>query len=134
VRVAATAGVSWLPSFELTVDQAVGVALPALGIPSLDVGRVTLSARALPSQEGQGRWGFHGGLSVSVPLGARLALIGEGRYLYFQEQTLEWGRAQSTIPLPAAQEAIVREIESRLDAVEFNPTFFHVSVGLGIRF
>ena len=136
VRVAVSAGLSWLPGVRFTLDQAIGVRVTGLGgspIP-LDLAQVGLTAEALPSEEGQGRLGGHAGLSLGFPLGRRLSLVAEGRYFRFQEQTLHWSRSQTTAVLPAIQENLVREIESRLEPVAFNPTFFHASVGLALRF
>jgi len=135
-RVAASAGVSWLPAFRFAVTQAIGLGLPGLsgGRVSLEVARVGLRAEALPSGRGQGRLGGNGGLTIDVPIGPRVAMVAEGRYFFFQKQTLDWGRAQSDLPLPAVQENLVRQIESRLEPVVFNPTFFHASLGLSLRF
>ena len=134
-RVAASAGASYLPSFRFVVDQAIGVGLPILGTRlSFDVARVGLTAEALPSERGQGRWGVNGGIAVGLPVGPRLAVVAEGRYFRFQKQTLQWGRAQGTGVLPAIQENIVRQVEAKLEPVVFNPTFFHTSLGLSVRF
>jgi hypothetical protein len=135
-RMAASAGASYLPSFRFVVDQAIGVGLPGLiGTRlALDVARVGLTAEALPSERGQGRWGVNGGIAVGVPVGPRLAVVAEGRYFRFQKQTLQWGRARSVGVLPAIQENIVRQVEAKLEPVVFNPTFFHSSLGLSVRF
>jgi hypothetical protein len=135
-RVSVSAGASWLPGFRFAVDQGIGVGLPTLSGSrlSLDVARVTLRAEALPSERGQGRLGGNVGLTVEVPLGRRAALVLDTRYFHFQEQTLQWGRAEATSRFPALEESLVRQIESRLEPVVFNPAFFHASLGLGLRF
>ena len=135
-RLAVSGGLSWLPSFRFTVDQAVGVALPGLGggRTGFDVARVGLTAEALPSEQGQGRLGGNAGLSIGVPLGRHVALAIEGRYFRFQKQTLQWGRAETSGALPAIPESLLRQLESKLDPVVFNPTFFHTSLGLAFRF
>lgn len=135
-RVAVSAGASWLPGFRFVVDEAIGIGLPGLSGSriSLDVARVALRAEALPSERGQGRLGGNAGIGVEVPMGAHAALLVDGRYFRFQKQTLHWGRAETSGPLPAIQESLVRQIESRLEPVVFNPTFFHASLGLALRF
>jgi hypothetical protein len=135
-RVSASAGASYLPSFRFVVEQAIGVGLPGIvGTRlALDIARVGLAAEALPSERGQGRWGVNGGIAVGVPVGPRLSVVAEGRYFRFQKQTLQWGRAQSAGVLPAIQENIVRQVEAKLEPVVFNPTFFHTSLGLSVRF
>ena len=135
-RVAVSAGVSWLPAFRLLVNQAIGIGLPSLrgSRLALDVAQVALTAEALPSERGQGRLGGNAALSIGVPLGRRATLVLDGRYFRFQAQTLQWGRAQTSGVLPAVQESLVRQVESRLQPVVFNPTFFHTSLGLAIGF
>lgn len=132
-RLAVSGGLSWLPSFRFTVDQAVGVALPG-GRTGFDVARVGLTAEALPSEQGQGRLGGNAGLSIGVPLGRHVALAIEGRYFRFQKQTLQWGRAETSGALPAIPESLLRQLESKLEPVVFSPTFFHTSLGLAFRF
>jgi hypothetical protein len=135
-RVAVSAGLSYLPAFRFVVEQSIGVGLPAfLGTRlAFDVAQVGLAAEALPTESGQGRWGVNGGAAVAIPVGRRLAVVAEGRYFYFQKQTLQWGRAQGTGVLPAIEESIVRQVEARLEPVVFNPRFFHTSLGLSVRF
>jgi len=60
--------------------------------------------------------------------------VAEGRYFRFQKQTLQWGRAETAGVLPAIPEDLVRQIESRLEPVVFNPAFFHASLGVAVRF
>jgi len=135
-RVAVSAGASWLPGFRLVVSQAIGIGLPGLtgSRLALDVAQVGLTAEALPSERGQGRFGGNAALSIGVPLGGRVTLVLDGRYFRFQKQTLQWGRAQTSSALPAVQESLVRQVESRLEPVVFNPTFFHTSLGLALGF
>jgi hypothetical protein len=135
-RVSASAGVSWLPGFRFVVNQSIGLGLPGLvgSRLALDVAQVGLTAEALPSERGQGRLGANAGASIGVPLGRRLRLVLDGRYFLFQKQTLHWGRAQSSGVLPPVQESLVRQVEAKLQPVVFNPTFFHASLGLALRF
>jgi len=134
VRMAVSGGASWLPELEIAVNQAIGANLSGLGRSvSIDVARVALRAEALPSESGQGRWGGNVGLAVALRAG-RAALLAEGRYFRFQKQTLQWGRAETTGALPAIPEDLLRQIESRLEPVVFNPAFFHTSLGLSLRF
>ena len=136
VRVSVSAGPSWLPAFRFVASEGIGVGLgaAAAGRATLDVGRVVLSAEAQPRQSGQGRFGGNAGISIDYALGGRAALRADARYFRFQEQTLVWGRATTTGPLPAIEEALVAQIETRLPPVVFNPSFFHASAGLAVRF
>ena len=133
-RVSVSGGLSWLPELEFVVNQTIGASLSGLGRNlSLDVAQVALRAQALPRESGQGRWGGNGGLALEVRAG-HAVFVAEGRYFRFQKQTLQWGRAQTTGVLPAIPEDLVRQIESRLEPVVFNPAFFHASLGLALRF
>ena len=136
LRVAASAGPSWLPAFRFVVNEGIGVGLPGLGASrlGLDVGQVTLSAEALPTDTGQGRFGVNAGMTADWPIGRRASVRVDGRYFRFQKQTLQWGRATTTGALPAIEEDLVRQVESRLEPVVFNPTFFHASAGVALRF
>jgi hypothetical protein len=134
VRVSVSGGASWLPEFQFVVNQAIGANLSGLGRNiSLDVARIALQAQALPSASGQGRWGGNGGLALGVRAG-RAVFVAEGRYFRFQKQTLQWGQPETAGVLPAIPEELVRQIESRLEPVVFNPAFFHASLGVAVRF
>jgi len=135
-RFSASAGVSWLPAFRFTVDQTIGLGLPVFNGTrlALDVGRAGVRAEALPSEEGQGRFGGNVGVSVSIPVAKHLAVVAEGRAFRFQKQTLHWGAGATSGPLSAIEQDLVDQIESRLPDVAFNPAFFHASAGLALRF
>jgi hypothetical protein len=134
VRVSVSGGASWLPEFQFVVNQAIGANLSGLGRNiSLDVARIALQAQALPSASGQGRWGGNGGLALGVRAG-HAVFVAEGRYFRFQKQTLQWGQPETAGVLPAIPEELVRQIESRLEPVVFNPAFFHASLGVAVRF
>ena len=94
---------------------------------------MALRAQAEPSASGQGRLGGNGGVALGVRAG-RAVFVAEGRYFRFQKQTLQWGRAETAGVLPAIPEDLVRQIESRLEPVVFNPAFFHASLGVAVRF
>jgi hypothetical protein len=132
-RLAISAGPSWLPAFRFVVNEGIGVGLPGTGI-GLDIARVALRAEAQPSEAGQGRFGGNVGVAFDQPLGGRFALRVDARYFRFQKQTLQWGHATTTGPLPAIEDRLLGQIESRLEPVVFNPTFFHASLGLALRF
>lgn len=135
-RITGSAGLSYLPAFRFRVAQAVGLGLPSFDGRRLDVdvARVSLGAEARPDQEGEGRLGVQAGASVSYPLGRRVRATADVRYFAFQPQTIRWERAHTDSPLPRLQEEIARQVESRLEPVRFNPTFFHAGVGLALRF
>ncbi len=136
-RVFASAGGSYLPRFRFEVRQPVGLALPALlggGRNLFDLAQVGLGAEALPSEAGEGRFGFDAGGGVQVGVGRHALVTVEGRYFHFQRQTLTWGLATSGSPVPGLEAAIVREIGARVEPVKFSPRFFQATAGVSFRF
>jgi hypothetical protein len=133
-RVGASAGVSYLPSFDfVTVQSASFKPVSPLPLPGAEA-TVTLEAKALPDEEDEGRLGWNGGIFVQVGIGERLALVGEARYFHFGRQTLTWGVPEIEPSLPVLGEALVEAVAGQLEPVDFNPTFFQATVGLTVRF
>jgi hypothetical protein len=132
-RLTASGGVSYLPSFRFAIRQPIGLGIGS-GAPLIDVGEIVVPAEALPSEEGDGRWGLNGGVGVELPIGGRLRLVADGRYFWFQSQTLYWGEPQSTGALSPVQDEIVQEITGRLEPASFNPTFFQATAGIALQF
>jgi hypothetical protein len=133
-RVGASAGVSYLPSFDfVTVQRASFKPVSPLPLPAAEA-TVTLEAKALPEEEDEGRLGWNGGIFVHFDIGERLALVAEGRYFHFSRQTLTWGVPEIEPSLPVLGEALVEAIAGELEPVDFNPTFFQATVGLTVRF
>jgi hypothetical protein len=134
LRLTLSGGVSYLPS--LSVESAQAVQLRAVSVPGVPAGStlasVGLRAEAAPQAEENGRWGANLGLGLQIGLGSNLALVAEGRAFVFQEHVLNWRRADG--PLLPIEEALARELERRLDPVEFNPNFFQVTAGLALSF
>jgi opacity protein-like surface antigen len=135
-RAGLSAGVSYLPGFRFVAVQGVGLGVPALrgGRFDVDLARVSLQAEARPEDEGEGRFGVQAGATLERAVSARVALVAEFRYFRFQRQTLRWGPPRTDTPLPALEQEIVRQVQSRLEPVTFNPTFFHAAGGLAVSF
>jgi hypothetical protein len=134
VRLALSGGVSYLPS--LSVQSAQAVRLRAVSVPGLPAGSVLatvgLRAEALPEAEDNGRFGANAGLALQFGLGEHVALVAEGRGFIFREHQLTWQRTGG--PLSPLEQALARELESRLDPITFNPNFFQVTGGLALSF
>ena len=128
----ASGGVSYLPGFRFVIRQPVEASLG--DGPQLPVGEVSLPAEALPEEEGDGRWGWNAGGGVQWRVAPRVRLQAEGRYFYFQRQTLFWGEPEGTGPLNALQRDLIRQITAQLDPVRFNPTFFQATAGVALSF
>lgn len=135
LRFVLSGGVSYLPSLALTVRQTVGLGVTSFdGTRStIDIATFALRAEAQPEGEGQSRLGFNVGGGLQIGIGAHVSLVAEGRYFYFQKQTLNWSRA-STRALSALEETFLREVEKRLEPVTFNPAFFQATGGIAVTF
>ena len=134
VRLGASAGISYLPSFDfVTAQRASFKPVSPLPLPGAEA-TVTLEAKALPEDEGEGRLGWNGGIFAQVGIGERLAVVGEARYFHFRQQTLTWGVPEIEPSLPVLGEALVEAITGQLEPVDFNPTFFQLTAGLAVRF
>jgi Outer membrane protein beta-barrel domain len=128
-------GASYLPSFKFSARQniALGVSAVNAGNQELEVSTLPFAAVVQPEGEGQSRWGFNGGLTLRIPLGSTVALMGDARYFRFSEQTVTWGRADSR-PLNAIEQLLLAQVQQRLDPVTFRPEWFQVTGGLSITF
>ena len=131
-RLTASGGVSYLPSFRFAIRQPIEASLG--NGPLIPVAEVVVPAEALPAEEGDGRWGVNAGVGLEHRIGARLQVHADGRYFYFQRQTLYWGRPEGTGALTPVQAELVGEISSRLDPARFNPTFFQAAAGVSLSF
>jgi hypothetical protein len=135
LRLAASAGVSYLPEFRLSATQTVGLGVTGVDgrRQGLDVATVLLRAEALPNEEGQGgKLGANLGAGLQLSLLPRLAVVAEARYFVFKKHTLVWRRAEGG--LSPIEDALAQELERRLEPVEFNPTFFQATAGLTLTF
>jgi hypothetical protein len=128
-------GLSYLPALELVLTQRVGLGVTGLGLGTNEVTVATLGLRAETRPEGpeEGHLGLNAGAGLQFSIGGKLRLFADGRFFYFKEQTLVWSRAD-TGTLSPLEEALLREVESRLEPVEFRPTFFQATAGLAITF
>jgi hypothetical protein len=133
-RFGASAGISYLPSFHIAIRQEATFSAVSPIPFEIASAQLALDAEALPEDEGEGRVGFNAGAFVQLDLGSRLLLQIEGRYFHFQQQTLTWETPQIDPPLPFPADILVDQLAERLEPVEFNPTFFQITAGIGIRF
>jgi len=127
VRLALSAGVSYLPSFNFEATETLSLA-SVVGVP---IGGPSLSVRAGGAIDSG--FGLNGGLAIEIALSEKLALIGEARGFVFEEQILAW-RASGDRPLSPADQLLQQELLQKLDAVRFRPGFYQASVGLTLRF
>jgi hypothetical protein len=136
VRLTLSGGLSYLPALRFDATDAVRLTLTDVsGVgASFDLASLGLRAEALPTQDsGTSRLGGNVGLGVQFRAGARLRFVAEGRYFLFREHTLHWSRLTDHA-LSDVETTLAEELEARLEPVQFNPTFFHASVGVALTF
>jgi len=131
---AVSGGASYLPNLSLEARQTVGLGVTGVngGRSTVDVATLVLRARAAPSSD-EGRLGANAGLRIQLALSSRASLFAEGRGFVFARHTIAWERGEDRLLSPV-EEALVRELEARLEPVDFNPTFFQMVAGLALRF
>jgi hypothetical protein len=134
VRLALSAGVSYLPTLNVAAFETIGLGATGLGdrLTRLEIATLRFRARASPSEE-QGRFGANAGLAVQLPLSRRVWAFGEGRGFLFGRHDVRWQRADSG-PLSSLEAALAAQVESRLPPVQFNPAFFQLALGLSLSF
>jgi opacity protein-like surface antigen len=132
LAVFASGGISYLPGFRFVIRQPVEASIG--DGPLFPVGEVSLPAEALPEEEGDGRWGWNAGGGLQWHVGPRVRVLLDGRYFYFQRQTLFWGDPEGAGALDIVQRDLVREITARLEPARFNPTFFQATAGVAVSF
>jgi hypothetical protein len=124
-------GVSYLGELEAVATQALG-----LGIEEILRGEPVLSALALraateATQEGTGgKLGANLGAGLRIGLGSRLHLGAEARAFVFRTRRLVWSAAEAAdSPL---EQALLDDVLERLPEIEFTPTYWRVTAGLGL--
>jgi hypothetical protein len=135
VAFAVSGGLSYLPALDLVLTQRVGLGVMGLGLGTNEVTVATLGLRAETQPDGpeEGRLGVNGGAGLQFGIGGKLRLFADGRFFYFKNRARVWGRAD-TGGLSPLEETLLREVESRLEPVEFRPTFFQATAGLSVTF
>jgi hypothetical protein len=120
-----SAGVSYLPKLESEGTISAALTLPGVsGVPSL-AGDLRLLATPTQSQHS---FGANAGAGVRIRLGSNVALMGEARVFGFRDYELAF--ALATEPrVPILDEAV-----AGLEAVRFNPVYFHAAAGLTVSF
>jgi hypothetical protein len=136
VAFVASGGVSYLPTVRATAEQPIGLGAtgfdPATG--GFNVATVRFRAAALPEDDDSSRRiGGNAGLGVLVGLGENLSMSLEGRGFLFPKHRLDWQPVLGG-PLSFLEQPLLEQIRNRIDAVEFNPTFFQATIGLALRF
>jgi hypothetical protein len=128
-------GASYLPDFKFSARQTIALGVTALnaGNQQLEITTLPFAAIIQPEGEGQSRWGFNGGVMLRIPFNDKVALVGDGRYFYFSERTVTWGRADGR-PLSAIEELLLAQVQQRLEPIQFRPQWFQVTGGLSITF
>jgi hypothetical protein len=127
-------GASYLPEFSFSARQTIALGVRALNAADRQLEITTLPfAAILEPAEGQSHWGFNGGVMLRIPFNDKVALVGDGRYFYFSEFEVGWGRADGR-PLNPIEELLLAQVQQRLEPIRFRPQWFQVTGGLSITF
>ena len=124
-------GVSYLGELEAVATQALG-----LGVAGIAGGEPVLSALALraatqATQEGTGgKLGANLGAGLRIGVGSHLLLVAEARAFVFQKRRLVWSAAEA--PDSPLEQALLDDVLERLPSIEFTPTYWRVTAGLGL--
>jgi hypothetical protein len=132
LRLHLSGGLSYLPDFEASIVQRVGLGVTDL-LPSgqLVVATLGVKAEAVATDEGAGgKLGANAGVGVSF--GGALSVSAEARVFVFEKRRIRWSAAGE--PANALEERLLREVLARLPEVEFNPTTVQALVGLSLKF
>lgn len=133
LRLTVSGGLSYLPELRLNVRQPLGIGATGFSAGNVTIGSVTFIAETDRERDTVSKVGGNIGAGLQIALGSKAALIGEGRYFVFQKSRVTW-RAEVDGPLSPLETALVNGIQSRIDPVEFYPTYFHVVAGLALTF
>jgi hypothetical protein len=125
-----SAGISYLPKTAATVTQSLAIGLDGFSAP-ISVKQARIRAAALPGDR-QGRWGLTAGIGLQVPMGSRVWLEAEARAFRFRTQSVGWELVE-TAGVPFVDDLLENAV-SRLDSVDFKPTFYQATAGLAFRF
>jgi len=134
IGLSVSAGVSYLPDFQLAVRQPLNLRIGGVGLPGLDLGTVTAAAVSRPDDPARdSRFGANAGLGLRLPLGGHLGLVVDARAFLFPEHVLEW-RVNQTGGVVTLPPALLQALEQQLEPVRFNPAYFHLQGGLALSF
>lgn len=135
IRFFLSAGVSYLPDFQLAVTQPLNLRIAGIGLPpGLDFGTVSAQAVSRPDDAAQeSRFGGNVGLGLQIKLGEHAALVAEGRVFLFPKHVLSWEVLQVGGGLTLPDE-LIQSIEAQLEPVTFNPAYFHLLGGIAFTF
>jgi hypothetical protein len=130
-----SAGVSYLPDFQLAVSQPLNLSIAGVPLPSgVRLGTLTAVAISRPEDPStESRFGGNLGFGLQIKMGDHVALVGEGRVFLFPKQVLTWQVTQQSgiVSLPAE---VLNALEDGLEPVRFNPAYFHLIGGLAFTF
>lgn len=135
LRFFVSGGVSYLPDFQLAVQQKLDLSLAGVSLPAgVNLGSLTASAVTSPEDpQSNSHLGGNAGLGLQIQFGEHVALVGEARGFFFPKQVLTWKVSQQPglISLPAE---VTAALEAQLQPIRFNPAYFHLVGGLAFTF
>jgi hypothetical protein len=133
VHLAVSGGVSYLPEFQATATEPIGLGVTGISRGQIQVTTVTLRAGTSAVQPGkEGRLGANAGAALHIGVAPHVALVAEARAFIFKKRRLLWSAAEA--PSSALGKQLLDDLLRQLPAVEFSPTFFQATAGLSVTF
>jgi hypothetical protein len=94
---------------------------------------LALRATTQAAEEGSGgKLGANLGVGLRIPVGSTVSLVAEARGFVFQKRRLVWSAAEA--PSSAVEQELLEDVLERLPRIEFTPSYWRVTAGLGVRF
>jgi len=134
LRFFVSGGVSYLPDFQLAVQQKLDLSVAGIPLPpGINLGSLTATAVTRPEDPDKGHLGGNAGLGLQIQLGEHIALVGEARGFFFPKQVLTWQVSQQPgfVTLPSE---VTNALAQQLQPIHFNPAYFHLVGGLAFTF
>lgn len=124
VGLVASAGITYLPGFDFTVRQDLGIGATG-GLGGFELPTLPLEAGG----RSDGFWGVNAGLGVRFRLSDAVSANVEGRGFFFGEREFEW--EIDRFPISPELGELLRQ---QLAPIRFTPGFFQATAGLSVRF
>jgi hypothetical protein len=127
-------GVSYLPDFQLAVQQKLDLSVAGIPLPpGTNLGSLTATAVTRPEDPDNSHLGGNAGLGLQIQLGGHVSLVGEARGFFFPKQVLSWQVSQQPgfVTLPSE---VTNALAQQLQPIRFNPAYFHLVGGIAFTF
>jgi hypothetical protein len=124
-------GVSYLGELNAVATQPLALGVEGIVGSGPAISTLALRAATQTTQTGSGgKLGANLGAGLRIPVGSRLSVVAEARAFVFRKRRLVWSAGEA--PSGPVEQALLDDVLERLPAIEFTPTYWRVTVGLGL--